>query len=264
MLEILGGIVVLLIMIALSGVKVVREHERMVVFRFGKVVGSRGPGLNLVLPVIERLLIVDTRMVTMPVETGEVVTYDDAVVSLSAVFMFEVFEAASFVTKVADAYQATAEAAEVVLCEVAREKPLTELQTDTRRYKQRVRVLLDKKIKTWGIKTSDMEVKDVKLIAENRPSEKLPLHVEHVPTPIDYFANTNDYLKQPATVAVPGFDGDLAQSYDFGDVSAPGSVESYSFSADVLPDSSRELDSSLEQALEPSLEQSPDSNKTSF
>lgn len=209
----------------------------MVVFRFGKVVGSRGPGLNLVLPVIERLLIVDTRMVTMPVETKEAVTYDDAVVSISAVFMFEVVEAASFVTKVADAYQATAEAAEVVLCEAAREKPLSELQTDTRRYKQKVRVLLDKKIKTWGIKTSDLEVKNLMLIAENRSSKELHLHVEHVPMPVDYFANTNEYLKQPTSVVVPGFDGDLAQSYDFGGVALQGTVDSYSFSADALQES---------------------------
>lgn len=216
MLEIAGGIIVLLIMIALSGVKVVREHERLVVFRFGKVIGSRGPGLQLVLPVVERLLVVDTRMVTMPVEVTEAATYDGAVVSLSLVFMFQVEDAANFVTKVADAYQATAEAAEVVIHEATKERMLSEIQTDPRRLKQKVRVLLDRKIKTWGIKTADMEVKEVKVIAENRKSEELQLQIEHVPIPLNYFADTNDYLKQPAPDMVQQFDGIVGQSYDFG------------------------------------------------
>lgn len=216
MLEIAGGIIVLLIMIALSGVKVVRAHERLVVFRFGKVIGSRGPGLQLVLPVIERLLVVDTRMVTMPVEVTETSTYDGAVVSLSLVFMFQVDDAANFVTKVTDAYQATAEAAQAVVREATKERVLSELQTDPRRLIHKVRVLLDRKIKTWGLKSADVLVKEVKLIAENRQSEDLQVHVEHVAIPLDYFADTNDFLKQPAPNMVQQFDGNPGQSYDFG------------------------------------------------
>lgn len=225
MFEILGGIVVLLIMITLSGVKVVKEHERLVVFRYGKVVGSRGTGVQLVLPVIERALVVDTRLVTMPVEVEEVQTNDGAVVSLSLVFMFQVIDAASFVTKVADAYQATVEASETVVREATRERVLSEIQSDTRRLKQKIRVLLDKKIRTWGLKIGDIECKDVRLIAENRSSDALAMEVEHKTVPMDYF--TSGEIANPvatvlvpsfdgdSSVVMPGFDGDIGQSYRF-------------------------------------------------
>lgn len=161
MLEIIGGMIVLLIMITLSGLKVVKEHERLVVYRYGKVVGSRGPGLVLIIPVIERALEVDTRIVTMPIEADGVVTGDDTSVNVSAVFMFQVVDPASFVTKVADAYEATRQAAETALRDACREHKLGEIQADKRRVNQRVKTLLEKKIKLWGLKITSVELKDV-------------------------------------------------------------------------------------------------------
>lgn len=161
MLEIVGGIIVLLIMITLSGLKVVKEHERLVVYRYGKLVGSRGPGLVLILPVIERALEVDTRIVTMPIEADRVATSDDTSVKVSAVFMFQVADPASFVTKVADAYEATKQAAETTLRDACRELKLEEIQADKRRVNQRVKTLLEKKIKLWGLKITSVELQDI-------------------------------------------------------------------------------------------------------
>jgi regulator of protease activity HflC (stomatin/prohibitin superfamily) len=100
MFEIVGGIIVFTIMLLLSGLKVVNEYDRLVVFRFGKAIEVKGTGVQLVVPLIDRVQVVDMRLVTMPVEFVEEDTLDNQTVRVSALCLFRVADPKKMVTKI--------------------------------------------------------------------------------------------------------------------------------------------------------------------
>lgn len=182
MFEILGGIIVFSIMLLLSGIKVVNEYDRLVVFRFGKAIEVKGTGVQLVIPLIDRVQIVDMRLVTMPVEFVEEDTLDNQTVRVSALCLFRVADPKKMVTKIDDAHKATREIVKTTLRTCIRQYRLSSLMADRRRVNFTLNHMLTKQTKEWGVQIHSIEINEVKMTREaKRLLSRGGQHHDHVP-----------------------------------------------------------------------------------
>lgn len=159
--EVVGGLVVLTLLTLLSGVRIVKEYERLVIMRFGRIADTRGPGLRLVVPFMERSQRVDTRAVTMPVPDQEAITRDNVAIKVSAVCFFQVDEPAKAVTNIQDPIDATGQLAQASLRLVIGQLDLDTLLSDRDLVNNRLRSLVSDQTEAWGIKILSMEIKDI-------------------------------------------------------------------------------------------------------
>jgi len=146
-----------------SSIRVVQEYERGVIFRLGRYVGVRGPGLFFLIPFIERMQKVDLRVVTMEVPTQEAITKDNVTVKVNAVVYFRVVEPASAVIKVMDHIRATSQLAQTTLRSVLGQSDLDELLAHREQINQRLQRIIDEGTEPWGVKVSLVEIRDVEL-----------------------------------------------------------------------------------------------------
>jgi len=162
---IIYGIVALLIIIVIaSAVRVVKEYERVVVFRLGRLVGARGPGFLLVLPLgFDRTQKIDLRVVTMDVPSQDVITRDNVTVRVNAVVYFRVVNPVDSVVKVANFMFATSQIAQTTLRNVLGQSELDELLVQREKLNQMLQKIIDEHTDPWGIKVSTVEIKDVEL-----------------------------------------------------------------------------------------------------
>jgi len=154
--------VVVLILLS-AAIKVVREYERVTVFRLGRFVGLRGPGLVLIIPFIETVRKVDLRVITMDVPAQECITVDNVTVRVDAVVYFRVVNAADAILKVLDYIKATSLLAQTTLRNVVGQSTLDELLGQRDRLNEKIKTAVDEGTDPWGIKVSMVEVKDVQL-----------------------------------------------------------------------------------------------------
>jgi regulator of protease activity HflC (stomatin/prohibitin superfamily) len=147
-------------------VKVVKQWERGVVLRFGRYVGTRPPGLNLIIPYVDIMRKVDTRVETMVVEPQEVITNDNVTVQVDAVVYFQVVNAEDAVMKVINYEQATTQISLTTLRSVLGQSELDELLAHRERINDRLREIIDGHTEPWGVQVTAVEVKDV-LLPEN-------------------------------------------------------------------------------------------------
>jgi regulator of protease activity HflC (stomatin/prohibitin superfamily) len=154
---------ILIIMILASAIKIVQEYERGVIFRLGRCVGARGPGLILLIPGIERMQKVDLRVVTMDVPTQEVITKDNVTVKVNAVVYFRPVNPMDSVINVYDYIKATSQLSQTTLRSVLGQSDLDELLSQRDSINQRLQHIIDEGTEPWGIKVSTVEVKDVEL-----------------------------------------------------------------------------------------------------
>ena len=159
--EVVGGLVLLTLITLLTGVRVVKEYERLVIMRFGRIADTRGPGLRLVLPFMERSQRVDTRAVTMPVPDQEAITRDNVAIKVSAVCFFQVDEPAKAVTNIQDPIDATGQLAQASLSLVIGQLDLDTLLSDRDMVNNRLRSLVSDQTEAWGIRILSMEIKDI-------------------------------------------------------------------------------------------------------
>ena len=157
--------VVLFVVLPLVGaaVRVVQEYERGVIFRLGRLVGPRGPGLFLIIPFVDRMVKIDLRVVTMEVPPQEIITRDNVTMRVSAVLYFRVVDPAAAVTRVADYTRASFQIAQTTLRSVLGEAELDELLAQREQINARLQQIIDTQTEPWGIKVSTVEVKDVEL-----------------------------------------------------------------------------------------------------
>lgn len=155
--------VVVLISIGSSAVKVVQEYERGVIFRLGRLVGARGPGLFLIIPFIDRMVKVDLRVVTLDVPAQEVITRDNVTVRVNAVLYFRVFDPEKAVVAVTDFVRATHQIAQTTLRSVLGQSDLDELLSQREAINLRLQQIIDEQTEPWGIKVGIVEVKDAEL-----------------------------------------------------------------------------------------------------
>jgi len=165
--EILTGIVVIIIVfiviVLFSAVKVVQEYERGVVFRLGRLVDARGPGLILLIPFIERMRKIDLRTITMDIPAQEVITRDNVTVRVNAVNYFRVVDPNAAVVNVEDFIRATSQIAQTTLRSVLGQSTLDDLLSQREKINQELQQIIDEQTEPWGIKVSVVEVKDVEL-----------------------------------------------------------------------------------------------------
>jgi len=159
------GIIVLVVLIGLSSaIRIINEYERGVLFRLGRLMTLKGPGLRLIIPFgIDRLVKIDLRTVTLEVPPQEVITLDNVTVKVNAVIYFLVVNPNFAVTKVANFINATSQIAQTTLRSVLGHSTLDELLANREKINTRLQQIIDEQTEPWGIKVSTVEIKDVEL-----------------------------------------------------------------------------------------------------
>ena len=162
-------VVVALIIISMA-VKIVAEYERGVIFRLGRLVGAKGPGLFFIIPFVDRMVKVDLRVVTMDVPSQEVITRDNVTVRVNAVVYFRVVDPESSVVKVLDHIRATSQISQTTLRNVLGQSELDELLMQREKLNQMLQKIIDEHTDPWGVKVSIVEIKEVELAEEMKCS----------------------------------------------------------------------------------------------
>ncbi len=163
------GILVFLIIIGLlviSGLKVLNEYERGVIFRLGKLIGQKGPGLIYVIPIIDQMWRVSLRLVTMDVPPQDVITKDNVSLKVNAVVYFRVMDPSKAVVSVENYLYATSQLAQTTLRSVCGHAELDELLSEREKINMQIQEILDKQTDPWGIKVTLVEVKHIDLPQE--------------------------------------------------------------------------------------------------
>jgi regulator of protease activity HflC (stomatin/prohibitin superfamily) len=155
--------VVIVLMLIFAAVKIVAEYERGVIFRLGRLVGARGPGLFFIIPLVDRMVKVDLRIVTMDVPAQEVITKDNVTVRVNAVIYFRVVDPEASVVKVLDHIRATSQIAQTTLRNVLGQSELDELLAQREKLNQTLQGIIDEHTDPWGVKVSTVEIKEVEL-----------------------------------------------------------------------------------------------------
>lgn len=161
---ILIGIVGLFILlILLSAIRIAREYERGVIFRLGRLIATKGPGLFLLIPFVDRMVKVDLRIVTMSVPPQEVITRDNVPAKVNAVVYFRVMEPKKAITEVEDFIVATSQIAQTTLRSTLGQSDLDHLLAERDKINQRLQQIIDEQTAPWGIKVVTVEIKDVEI-----------------------------------------------------------------------------------------------------
>jgi regulator of protease activity HflC (stomatin/prohibitin superfamily) len=156
-------IIVFVVLVLISAIKIVQEYERGVIFRLGRLVGAKGPGLFFIIPIIDRMVKVDLRVVTLDIPAQEAITRDNVTVRVNAVAYFRVIDPCDAIVQVEDFRRATFQIAQTSLRSVLGQSDLDELLIHRDDINQKLQKIIDEQTEPWGIKVSIVEVKDVEL-----------------------------------------------------------------------------------------------------
>src|SRR5438309_10183492 len=143
---------IVVVLLIISGIKIIKEYERAVIFRLGRMVPARGPGIIYVIPFVEKMLRVDLRTVTMDVPPQDVITRDNVSVKVSAVLYFRVLDPNRAIREVENYLFATSQLSQVTLRSVCRQGELDELLAERDKMNARIQAILDAQTDPWGIK----------------------------------------------------------------------------------------------------------------
>src|SRR5690242_20595415 len=157
---------IIVIALIISGIKILKEYERAVVFRLGRMVGARGPGITYIIPGVEKMVKMDLRTVTMDIPPQDVITRDNVSVKVNAVLYFRVLEPSRAVIEVENYLFATSQLAQVTLRSVCGQAELDELLSERERINSRIQEILDQQTDPWGIKVVLVELKHIDLPQE--------------------------------------------------------------------------------------------------
>ncbi len=153
-------ILVIVIFIAMA-IKIVREYERLVVFRLGRLIAVKGPGFILVIPIVDRVMRISLRIVTLDVPSQEVITKDNVTTNVNAVVYYRVVDPNRAVVNVEEYAMATAQLSQTTLRSVAGQAELDELLSEREKLNLKIQSILDEATDPWGIKVTTVEIKDV-------------------------------------------------------------------------------------------------------
>ena len=156
-------VVVIIVILLVSGVKIVREYERAVVFRFGRLMPARGPGIIYVIPLVEQFSRLELRTMTLNVPSQDVITRDNVSVKVSAVLYFRVVDANRAVVEVQNYLYATSQIAQTTLRSVCGQAHLDELLAERDKFNARLQDIIDTHTEPWGVKVVLVEVKQIDL-----------------------------------------------------------------------------------------------------
>jgi len=156
-------IVALVVLFLASAIRIVREYERGVIFRLGRLIGAKGPGLFFIIPVVDVMVRVDLRTVTLDVPPQEVITRDNVPVSVNAVVYFRVVDPQGAVVEILDHVDATRQISMTTLRSVVGRVELDDLLAGTDKLNLQLQEIIDEHTDPWGIKVSTVEIRDVKI-----------------------------------------------------------------------------------------------------
>src|SRR4026209_1789160 len=156
-------VVVLGSIILPQAIRILREYERGVIFRLGKLLDAKGPGMILLIPIVDRMVRMDLRVVTIDVAKQEVMTRDNVPVTVDAVVYFRVVDPVAAVVKVENFWKATSLIAQTTLRSVLGQAELDELLAHRDKINQTLQEIIDRQTDPWGIKVTSVEIKDVAL-----------------------------------------------------------------------------------------------------
>jgi regulator of protease activity HflC (stomatin/prohibitin superfamily) len=157
---------VILVFVVLSAVKVIKEYERAVIFRLGRIIPAKGPGIILLIPGVDRMQKLSLRVIVLDVEKQDVITRDNVSVAVNAVVYFKVVDPVKALLSVEDYFFATAQLAQTTLRSVAGEAELDELLSQRDEINLKLQEILDRHTDPWGIKVTQVEVKHIDLPQE--------------------------------------------------------------------------------------------------
>jgi regulator of protease activity HflC (stomatin/prohibitin superfamily) len=163
-------VAVVVLVLLISGVKILREYERAVVFRLGRLTASRGPGIIFVIPIIEQMYRLDVRTITLDVPSQDVITRDNVSIKVNAVLYFRVLDVNRAVLEVQNYLYATSQIAQTTLRSVCGQAQLDELLAEREKFNARLQEIIDTHTEPWGIKVALVEVKHVDLPVEMQRS----------------------------------------------------------------------------------------------
>jgi regulator of protease activity HflC (stomatin/prohibitin superfamily) len=161
-------LIVFLVILAASAIKILREYERGVIFRLGRLIGAKGPGIIFIIPGVDKLLRISLRLVTMDVPSQDVITRDNVSIKVNAVVYFRVIDPNKAVVEVENYLYATSQLAQTTLRSVVGQVELDELLAHRDKINMQLQDILDKHTDPWGIKVSLVETKQVDLPEEMR------------------------------------------------------------------------------------------------
>ena len=163
---IVGLLLILALILLASSIRILREYERGVIFRLGRLIAQKGPGLILLIPIIDRMVRVDLRTVTLTVPPQEVITKDNVTVRVNAVAYFRVIDPNRAITEVENFLVATSQISQTTLRSVLGKAELDALLSERERLNIELQQIIDEQTEPWGVKVSTVEVKDVELPAD--------------------------------------------------------------------------------------------------
>jgi len=159
----IGAIIVIVVLFLANSVKVVREYERGVIFRLGRLIGAKGPGIFLIIPIVDKMIRVSLRTVTLDVPPQEVITKDNVSTQVNAVLFFRVLNPNAAVVEVQNYMEATRQIAMTTLRSVLGGFELDQVLGEREKINMQLQQIVDDQTDPWGIKVKNMEIKDVKL-----------------------------------------------------------------------------------------------------
>ena len=159
----LSGLLGLLLVVLIASIRILREYERAVVFTLGRFTSVKGPGLTIVVPIVQSAEIVELRTLVMDVPSQDVISKDNVSVKVNAVVYFRVLDPEKAIIQVADFFVATSELAQTTLRSVLGGNELDEILSEREKFNNQLRAILDEQTDAWGIKISNVELKHVDL-----------------------------------------------------------------------------------------------------
>jgi regulator of protease activity HflC (stomatin/prohibitin superfamily) len=159
-------LVVLVVIVLASAIRILREYERGVIFRLGRLIAQKGPGLILLIPFIDQMVRIDLRTVTLSVPPQEVISKDNVTVRVTAVAYFRVIDSNKAVTEIENFLLATTQIAQTTLRSVLGKAELDSLLSERERLNIELQQIIDEQTEPWGVKVTTVEVKDVELPAD--------------------------------------------------------------------------------------------------
>jgi len=162
-LAVIGVVVLILVFFALSGIRVVQQYERGVIFILGRLIGAKGPGIFWVPPIITRMIKVDLRIVTLTVPPQEVISRDNVTIKVTAVLYFYVVDPNAAVVNVMNFIQATTQIGQTTLRNVLGQSELDELLAQRNKINRELQAIIDEHTERWGVKVTAVEIKDIEL-----------------------------------------------------------------------------------------------------
>ncbi|MBD3299661.1 MAG: slipin family protein [candidate division Zixibacteria bacterium] len=159
-------IVVVVLFILANAIRILKEYERGVIFRLGRLIGAKGPGLILLIPIVDKMQRVDLRTVTFDVPPQDVITRDNVTIKVNAVVYFRVLDANKAIVNVENYLMATSQIAQTTLRSILGQFDLDDLLANREHINQKLQQIIDDQTEPWGIKVSVVEVKNVDLPAE--------------------------------------------------------------------------------------------------